>query len=342
MMFNSNEKKDVIQDLGTSLHLKVSSSPYLRSSNSIRKIMLDVIIALCPMIFCSWYFFGLRALAVILVSVLSCCLFQWILDLLYKRSQTTVWDLSCVVTGILLALNVPVNIPYWILILGSGVSIVVAKEVFGGLGYNIFNPALVGRVFLLICFPAVMSNFGSGVIDGMSGPTPLTILKVEGLNALTNFDLYGAFMGQILGSIGETSGIAILIGGAYLLIRGCIKVTIPLSFIFSFILVLILNFYLNPNTADFNGFSNSCPLLSYIGFHILTGGLLLGAIFMATDMVSSPFNIKGQLIFGIGCGVLTGIIRLYGSYPEGVSFAILIMNSLVPLIDKFSIKKQFS
>ncbi len=339
-MHRFHEKKDVVWELGTDRYLKVSSSPFVRSSSNIRKIMLCVIIALLPSLISSCYFFGTRALCLSLVCVASCCLFQFLCDLLHKRAKSSLGDLSCVVTGLLLALNVPVTLPYWIAVLGSGICIVIAKEVFGGIGYNIFNPALVGRVFLLICFPAIMSNFGECVVDGISGPTPLTILKVEGISALSNFEIYKAFSGQILGSIGETSALAILVGGIFLVICKCIRLVIPLSFILSFLAISTLNFYLNPTLSDFTGFNFcSCPLLGYLSFHVLTGGLLLGAFFMATDMVTSPVTWKGKLLFGIGCGVLTAIIRLYGSYPEGVSFAILIMNSLVPLIDRFCLRK---
>lgn len=312
----------------------------MHSPENVHKIMWGVVVALLPAAFVAVYFFGFPALVTISVAVASCLFFEWAIQKYMLKVTPTVADGSAVITGLLLAFNLPSNLPIWMTILGSLVAIGVAKMVFGGLGKNPFNPALVARCFLLISFPVAMTTwpsimrplFGEGlVVDALTGPTPLGYL-VDGIaqgacvSRLMQSDImpsyFGMFLGAHGGSLGEISAIAILLGGLYMLWKRIITWHIPVAFIGSaFIFAYILN-VVNPEIY----FS---PLT-----HILTGGLMLGAIFMATDMVTSPMTPKGQLLFGLGCGVLTIVIRVWGAYPEGVSFAILIMNAFVPLINK--------
>jgi len=304
--------------------------------------MWGVVIALLPAAFVAVYFFGFDALVTICVAVASCLFFEWAIQKYMFKATPTVTDGSAVITGLLLAFNLPSNLPIWMTILGSLVAIGVAKMAFGGLGKNLFNPALVARCFLLISFPVAMTSwpkiirplFGEGFVagpDALTGATPLGYL-VDGIaqnvpvSTLMQSDImpsyFGMFLGAHGGSLGEISAIAILLGGLYMLWRRIITWQIPAAFIGSaFVFAFILN-AINPEIYI-------SPLA-----HILTGGLMLGAIFMATDMVTSPMSPKGQLLFGLGCGVLTIIIRVWGAFPEGVSFAILIMNAFVPLIDK--------
>jgi electron transport complex protein RnfD len=311
------------------VHLKVSYPPYTRGSDSIEKIMYSVALALLPATIASVYFFGWRALWVNVVAIASCVGFEWVINKMRKREHLTCFDGSAVVTGLLLALNVPSNLPYWMLILGSFVAIVVTKEIFGGLGFNTFNPALVARVFLLISFPVAMTSWPMpSTVDMATGASPLGLLKTEGVGAIADITLWQAAMGQIRGSMGETSAILLLLGGTFLWIRKYITCMIPMSFMITTFLFTGIFYLIDPaQYAD--------PL-----FHLFTGGLILGAVFMATDMVTSPLSKKGQLIFGVGCGLLTGVIRLWGGYPEGVSFAILIMNSVVPLIDRWDLASR--
>ena len=309
--------------------LKVSYPPYNRSKDSIEKIMYSVAIALFPAIGTSIYFFGLRSLWITLVCIISCIVFEWFVTLARKQ-EATCFDGSAIITGILLALNVPVSLPYWMCILGSFVAIVITKGLFGGLGYNPFNPALVARVFLLISFPSFMTRWTPpfAAVDTVSTASPLGLLKTEGTAALANFELWSGFWGAVSGSLGETSCLAILIGALFLLIRRYITLLIPLSFIITTVIFTGIFHIMDPSQY-------ASPL-----FHVVTGGLILGAFFMATDMVTSPIAFKGQLVFGIGCGLLTGVIRLFGGYPEGVSFAILIMNAFVPLLDRWDLKSK--
>ncbi|MCL2413197.1 MAG: RnfABCDGE type electron transport complex subunit D [Bacteroidales bacterium] len=320
--------------------LTISGAPHVHSPESVNKIMWGVIIALLPTAFAAVYFFGFDALVTITVAVASCLFFEWAIQKYMLNTTPTVTDGSAIITGLLLAFNLPSNLPIWMTILGSLVAIGIAKMAFGGLGKNPFNPALVARCFLLISFPVAMTSwptilrplFGEGLaVDALTGPTPLGYL-VDGiaqghyLSELMQSDVVPSYLGMFLGahggSLGEVSAIAILLGGLYMLWKRIITWHIPVAFIGSaFIFAYILNIvnpeiYINP------------------WVHILTGGLMLGAVFMATDMVTSPMSPKGQLIFGLGCGMLTIIIRVWGAYPEGVSFAILIMNAFVPLIDK--------
>ena len=320
--------------------LKVSASPHIHGKESVKKIMWNVNIALIPLLLVSILFFGWNALVITVASIASCMLFQWLIEKFLLKTKTSIWDGSAVITGALLAFNLPSNLPLWIVLIGAFVAIGIGKMSFGGLGKNPFNPALVGRVFLLISFPTQMttwpvpSSIFAKATDAITGPTLLGSLKESlktGVSAADfQFDYLQMLIGEKGGSLGEISIIAIVIGGIFLLYKRVITWQIPVTFIGSaFIFAGILHL------ADPTMYIN--PL-----FHIFTGGLMLGAVFMATDMVTSPMSSNGQIIFGIGCGVLTILIRVFGAYPEGVSFAILIMNALVPLINKGFKPKRFS
>jgi len=294
----------------------VSSSPHIRDKSSIQKIMLDVIIALIPATLFGIYTFGLYTILIILLSIGTCVLSEYIWQKSIK-SKITIYDLSAVVTGLLLAMNLPPNVPFWIPIIGGVFAIIIVKQFFGGLGQNFMNPALASRVFLMVSYSKIMTTW---TIDGMTTATPLQILK-EGGEALPS--LSQVFIGHIGGCIGETSAIALLIGGAYLLYKKVINYRIPAFYIST---VFILTFVLGRGAM----FSAN-PL-----YEIFSGGLMLGAFFMATDYSSSPITHKGQIIMGIGCGIITVIIRLYGGYPEGVSYSIILMNLAVPIIDRYT------
>ena len=313
----------------------VSGSPHVHNNQSVQKIMWGVVTALVPALLVSLWYFGLGALVTTTIAVFSCVIVEYTIAKYILKEQPSIADGSAVVTGILLAFNVPSSIPWWQLVIGSIVAIGVAKMSFGGLGRNPFNPALVGRVFMLISFPVDMTSWPLPMqnryvlTDAITGPTSLGIVKEgikngESLSQLASKipDYANMFYGNIGGSLGEVSAIAILLGGFYMLFRKIITWHIPLSYlatVFAFTGILWL---INPDI--------------YIDpvFHMIAGGLLLGAIFMATDMTTSPMNWKGMLIYGFGCGVLTVLIRVWGAYPEGVSFAILIMNAATPLINK--------
>ena len=297
----------------------VSPSPHIRSERTTRSIMLDVIIALCPAWLASVIIFGWRALLVSAVCILSCVLFEYFCRLLMKREQT-IGDLSAVVTGLLLALNLPVTIPLWVAMFGSFIAIAVAKQLFGGIGQNFANPAITARVVLLAAFGGYMTNFTAPFdyagADAVSAATPLALLASDGeLPSLLQM-----FLGVKAGSMGEVSALALLIGGVYLVARRVIKPITPLVFVGTVFLLC--------------GITGGQPL-----YQILSGGLLLGAIFMATDYATTPSTNWGKVIFGLGEGLLTFLIRTYGNYPEGVSFAILLMNILTPQIDKLTTRK---
>ena len=296
--------------------LIVSSSPHLHCGMNTRGIMLDVLIALVPAGISSVWLFGWRALAVELVCVAAAMAAEVLSRAVMKRPQT-VGDLSCVVTGLLLAFNLPSTIPLWQAALGSVVAIVVAKQMFGGLGQNFVNPALVGRIVLMGSFPGEMNNWVAPLpwqgADAISSATPLALMAGGGdLSAISPSQLFFGLRG---GCLGETCVFALLLGGVYLIIRRVISPLIPVVYIGT---VFVMTWLLGSN-----------PL-----YHILSGGLMLGAIFMATDYTTSPINKAGKVVFALGCGLLTVLIRLYGSLPEGVSFAIVIMNILVPLIER--------
>jgi electron transport complex protein RnfD len=315
--------------------LQVSGSPHVHGTETVKKIMWSVVIALLPALAVSVFYFGLPVLILTLVSIATCLLTEYLIQRFMLKGNVSITDGSAVITGMLLAFNVPANLPVWILMIGAFVAIAIAKMPFGGLGKNPFNPALVGRVFLLISFPVQMTtwpkptpiwNLGADVI---TGPTPLGILK-EGVkngqavgDLMTEMPSYvDLLFGQMGGSFGEVSAIALLIGAIFLLIRKVITWEIPVSFLLTAFLFSGIFYLVDPST-----YANPC-------FHLVTGGLMLGACFMATDMVTSPTSRWGMIVFGVGCGLLTIIIRLFGAYPEGVSFAILIMNAFVPLINK--------
>ena len=321
--------------------LLVSPSPHTHGKESTQSIMRDVLIALAPAMLVSILSSGWSALMLILVGAAACVLTEFLIQKYLLKRPVTVSDLSAVVTGCLLALNLPPNSPWWLIVIGSVVAIGVAKMTFGGLGQNIFNPALVGRVFLLVSFPVLMTTWddsGSmfGLVDAFSGATPLGAVK-EGLkNGMTlseltadNLTFSQQFFFNMGGSAGEFSAVALILGFIYLLCRRVIKATIPVTILCTVFVVSGI-FWL----ADPERFTN--PV-----FNLFTGGLLLGAIFMATDYVTSPMITKGQIIFGIGIGLITVFVRYFGSYPEGVSFAILIMNCTVPLLNKYCKPRRF-
>ncbi|MBF0585357.1 RnfABCDGE type electron transport complex subunit D [Prosthecochloris sp. N3] len=312
-----------------SVNLKVSYAPFIRSKDSIESVMYNVALALAPATVLSIYLFGMPALIVNVVCILSCIAFEWLMDTVRKKPNSCL-DGSALVTGLLIALNVPANLPIWMLVVGSFIAIVGTKHVFGGLGYNVFNPALVARVFLLISFPAAMTSWPVPFsVDMETAASPLGILKTDGLEAaMSSFSLMDGFYGTMNGSLGETSTLALLAGAAWLFYKRYITITIPLTMIGSVFLFTGLFYLLDPTTY-------ASPM-----FHMVTGGLMLGAFFMATDMVTSPLSVRGQIVFGLGCGLLTAIIRLWGGYPEGVSFAILIMNGFVPLIDRWDLNDR--
>ena len=309
------------------MKLIFSTTPHIHTSRTVRGSMLHVIVALLPALACSLYFFGLPALAVLCVSVAVCVLTEWVITRFMLRRATTIGDLSAVLTGVLLAMNLPSNLPLWMVAAGAVMAVGIAKMAFGGLGCNIFNPALVGRVFLLISFPVAMTTWplpdaGFGDADGVTGATVLSLVK---LGQLTPTELPGSDMliGSMGGSMGEVSALALLLGFAYLLAVRIIKWHIPVSIVVGLALVDVLAGY---------------PVL----FDIFSGSLLLGAIFMATDYVTSPMTRRGMLLYGLFIGIITASIRRWGAYPEGMSFAILIMNGFTPLINRYMKPHRFS
>ena len=312
--------------------LYVSPSPHIHGGDSISKNMYGVLIALIPAFLVSLYCFGLGALIVTATSVLACVIFEYLIQRFLMKKEPTLCDGSAILTGVLLAFNVPSNLPIWIILIGALAAIGIGKISFGGLGNNIFNPALVGRVFLLISFPAQMTTwpvpevFPMTYTDAETGATILSALHEGGAALPSMVDM---LIGHIGGSLGEVSAIALLLGFAFLLWKKIITWHIPVSilatvFVFTGILYLI-----NP-TVYVNPF-----------IHLLSGGLLLGSIFMATDYVTSPMSKNGMIVYGVGIGLLTSVIRIFGSYPEGMSFAILIMNAFTPLINSYIKPKHF-
>lgn len=314
----------------------VSPSPHIHGSQSTPSIMRDVVIALVPAFAFSLFIYGLQALFVTAIAVLSCMLFELLIDRFLFRRRSTLGDWSAVVTGVLLAFNLPATISPWLVVMGALVAIGVGKMSFGGLGRNPFNPALVGRVFLLISFPVQMTSFPDTTgIDAVTGATPLAFVK-EALKSGQNLteimpsvDLGGMLLGFKDGSLGEIGALALIIGGIYLLIRKVITWHIPVAVLGSMALFASTLWLADP-TSYVN------PML-----HLFTGGAMLGAIFMATDYASSPMTTRGMIIYGIGIGVITILIRVWGAYPEGISFAILIMNACVPLINMYVKPSRF-
>ena len=313
--------------------VKVSNSPHIRSEDSTRQIMLDVIIALIPALALAVFVFGARALVVTAVSVAGSVVFEWLYNKLLKK-PCTIGNCSAIVTGMLLAYTLPVTAPLWMVLIGDLFAIVIVKALFGGIGKNFMNPALGGRAFLMASYPVFMTTwakvrtalplFGTPA-DVVTGATPLSFMK-EG--KLPDVSMADAALGMVGGCIGEVSALALLVGGIWLLYRRVISLRIPVCFIGT---VAVLTF-LFPQGHD---------RVTWMASQVLSGGLMLGAIFMATDYASSPVTPKGQIIYGIGCGVLTVLIRYFGSYPEGVSYAILIMNCCVFLIEKISQPVKF-
>lgn len=292
--------------------LIVESSPHRHKGVFTNNIMLDVLIALLPAVIASAVLFGFRALVLVFVSAAFSLLCEYLFNVITKTRQT-VGDLSALVTGVLLALNVPAGIPFYILLIGDFFAIIIVKALFGGIGKNFANPAITARIVLMIAFPSAMATFLEPFYDTVASATPLAD------KSASYMDL---FLGNVSGSIGEVSALALIIGGIYLLCRKVISPIIPLSFIGTVALISFI--------------AGEDPL-----YAVLSGGLLLGAIFMATDYVTSPVSDRGKWIFGIGCGIITALIRLYGSYPEGVSFSILLMNICTPLIEKIPSRKPF-
>lgn len=299
------------------MSFKVSSSPHIRSADTTSSIMLDVIIALTPIGIASIVMFGFKAALLIAVTVASCVLSEYLWCKALKK-PSSLNDLSAIVTGLLLAYNLPPTLPLWMAMLGGAIAIIIVKQMFGGIGHNFANPAITARIVLMVSFPAAMTTFTEPFSNAVTSATPLA-------NIGTPVGLLRLFIGDHSGSLGETSAMLIILGGIYLVLRKVINPAIPLSFCASaFLMNLIF-------TGNFKG--------SFIA--ILSGGLLLGAVFMATDYVTSPKTLIGKIIFGIGCGVITILIRQLGNLPEGVSYSILLMNLLTPLIEKIPAKKPF-
>ena len=310
----------------------VSSSPHIRSDESTRQIMLDVVIALMPALAVSIFVFGWRSLVITCFSVCCCIFFEWFYGILAKKPNTT-GDLSCVVTGVLLAFNLPVTAPLWMVMVGAGFAIVIVKQLFGGIGKNFMNPALAARAFLF-SWPVIMTTWVktrtalplfTSPVDVVTSATPLSYLK-NGM--LPDASVVDMALGMVSGCLGETSALALLAGGLYLVYRRVITPIIPLAYLGT---VAALTYFFPRGGLE--------PV-DFMLAHLLSGGLMLGAIFMATDYTTSPLTRKGKVVFGIGCGLLTVFIRYFGSYAEGVSYSILIMNAFVPLIERFTIPRN--
>ena len=324
----------------------VTPSPHIKDIRTTQTVMRDVIIALCPALIASVIFFSFRALVIVGISVVSCVAFEFLYNLIFKKKQS-VTDLSAIVTGMLLGFNLPVSAPVWLPIIGAAFAILVVKMLYGGLGKNIVNPALAGRIFLFLSFSGFMTKwvpantavnhsasslplFSNVGADVVSTATPLQYLKNGDITISNHVSLPNAFLGNMPGCIGETSAVLLIIGGLYLLYKRVITWHIPVSMIGTVALVTFL-------LPTYDGISR----LQFMSYHLLSGGLILGAIFMATDYATSPVTPKGRIIYGIGIGLITVFIRYFGGYPEGVSFAILLMNFFVWFIDKNTIPERF-
>lgn len=310
--------------------LFAAPSPHIHGGESTKRIMLDVVLALMPALAVSTYILGLRVLFITAVSVVSCVAFEYLIARFLLKRQATVGDLSAVVTGVLLAFNLPAGIPWWIVVIGALIAIGIGKMTYGGLGTNPFNPALTGRIFLLMAYPVEMTDWTTSIPDSLSGSTMLAEVKYNpALASELNFtEMFGGYMN---GSMGEISALALILGGLYLLWRKVITWHIPVS------ILLTMALFAMGYAIGFGGsLIYELPL-----FHLLAGGALLGAIYMATDYSTSPMTHKGMIIYGVGIGVITMVIRLWGAYPEGMSFAIFIMNAATPLINKYCKPKRF-
>lgn len=328
------------------MELTVSPSPHIHGNLTASKCMYNVVIALLPALAVSLYFFGIGALIVTLSSILSCVIVEYLIQKYLLKEKPTIGDGSAILTGLLLAFNLPSNLPIWIVVIGAIVAIGIAKMAFGGLGNNIFNPALAGRVFLLISFPTYMTQWplpGASrwsYTDAETGATLLSKLKEEGIQWAGQIDIANLWIGNQGGSLGEVGAIALLLGFVYLLCRKIISWHIPVSilatvFLFSFAVGM------GKMQGSLQGVSIWQSAIDFALIQLLSGGLLLGAIYMATDYVTSPMTSRGMIIYGIGIGILTVVIRQWGGYPEGVSFAILIMNAFTPLINNYVKPKRF-
>lgn len=313
-------------------NLIVSPSPHIHGGDSISKNMYGVLIALVPAFLVSLYYFGLGALIVTATSVIACVLFEYLIQKFLMKKEPTVCDGSAILTGVLLAFNLPSNLPVWIILIGALAAIGIGKMSFGGLGNNIFNPALVGRVFLLISFPAQMTMWPevgqlTAYTDATTGATVLSLMNEGALDKLPT--LVDMLLGKMGGSLGEVSALALLLGLVFILWKKIITWQIPVSILLTVFVFTGIMHLVNP-------VQYASPFV-----HLLSGGLMLGAIFMATDYVTSPMSNNGMLVYGVGIGILTTVIRLFGSYPEGMSFAILIMNAFTPLINSYIKPKHF-
>lgn len=319
--------------------LIISPAPHIHSGQTVSGKMTAVLLALVPAFLASLYFFGLGALIVTFTAVAACMLFEFLIQKYLLKGEISIWDGSAALTGLLLALNLPSNLPVWIVIIGSLIAIGAGKMSFGGLGNNPFNPALIGRVFLLISFPVqmttwpVVKTFSASYLDAETAATPLSALKeaakTGGMENIQIPSIFDMFIGNMGGSLGEISALALIIGVVYLLVKKVISWHIPVSILLTVFVFAGIMHLVNPAAYV-------SPIV-----HLLTGGLLLGAFFMATDYVTSPMNPRGMIVFGVGIGLLTVIIRNFGAYPEGVSFAILIMNAFTPLINFYIKPKRF-
>ena len=315
--------------------LIVAPAPHVQTAQSTTRIMRDVVIALMPALVVSTVVFGLDVLRVTALSVVSCVVIEYLIQKFMVRGATTVGNWSAVVTGVLLAFNLPASIPWWIVVMGAFVAIAVAKMTFGGLGKNPFNPALVGRVFLLIAYPVQMTTWPlpvNGSFDVLSGATPLAAVK-QGLAGPGAIGVQEMLLGNIPGSLGEVAALALLAGFAYLLWRRVIRWHVPVT-VLATMAVFAFVYALGKGMTG-------AALWQLPLFHVLAGGAILGAVFMATDYSTSPMTVRGGVIFAVGIGLITMCIRLWGAYPEGMSFAILIMNACVPLINKYVKPKRF-
>ncbi len=304
------------------MKLTVASSPHIRGDFKSSRIMFDVMLALVPAMIVGIWMHGFRSLLVTLVSIASCVLLEWLYSVVTKTRNTVV-DGSALVTGMLLAMTLPATVPYWLVVVGAAFAIIFVKALCGGLGQNIFNPALSARGFMMLIAPAYMVRFEG--VDGVTAATPLHHMVMPALPEESILDM---FLGNCPGSIGEISALALLAGGAYLVYRKVISVRIPVAYLSS-VAVLTLIFH-----------RTDAPV-AWMLYSLFSGGLMLGAIFMATDYATSPVTAKGQVVYGIGCGILTVIFRYFGLFPEGVTYAILLMNALVWIIDRYTAPRRF-
>jgi len=304
------------------------SSPHLKSGQTTSIIMRDVLIALVPATLASLYFFRLNAVFLILTTIISCVLAEYVANKVMKK-PVTIGDYSAAVTGLLLAFNLPPSLPLWMAATGGVFAIIITKQLFGGLGMNFINPALAARAFLMASWPVAMTTWTKTAVDAATSATPLAIIK-KGGEVVTDIPpaITNLFLGNVPGSLGETSALALLIGAVYLVVRRVITLEIPLTFIGT---VALMTWILGGDSLFSGNFL----------YHVFAGGLILGAFYMATDYTTSPVSTAGKIIMGTGCGILTAVIRLYGGYPEGVCYSILLMNLAVPLIDKYTLPKSF-